>query len=77
MSTDSSNIPVTDDGQGSEAARSVRARVNEACLRQLEADGVMDEGRLKRLRVMLNAETPPKADEFVTLLQEQPKEAVS
>lgn len=76
MSTDSSNIPVTNDGQGSDPARSVRTRVNEVCLRQLETDGVMDEGRRKRLRAMLNADTPPKAEEFVTLLQEQPKEAV-
>lgn len=75
MSTDSSNITATDAGQWDDSPRSVRARVNEAFLHQLAAEGLMDEERRERLRVMLDAERPPKAEEFISLFQEPLEEA--
>lgn len=76
MSTDSSKTDATGESQGEDSVHSVRARVNDTCLRQLEANGVMGDGRRKKLRALLNADKPPKADEFVSLFQEEPDEDV-
>ena len=76
MTTDSSYADATGEEQCEKSVHSVRARVNDTCLRQLESDGVMSDGRRKKLRALLVAEKPPKADEFVSLFQEEPDEAV-
>jgi hypothetical protein len=76
MSTDSSKTDATGTGHGEDSVHSVRAKVNDTCLGQLEADGVMSDGRRKKLRALLNADKPPKADEFVSLFQEDSDEAV-
>ncbi|HCT45231.1 MAG: hypothetical protein CMJ35_02495 [Phycisphaerae bacterium] len=76
MSTDSSENGTAGGEQGGESTHSVRTLVNDTCLRQLETEGVMDEGRRSKLRTLLSAVKLPKADEFVSLFQEKPDEAV-
>lgn len=76
MSMDSSYADATGEEKREDSVHSVRARVNDTCLRQLESNGVMSDGRRKKLRALLGAERPPKADEFVALFQEEPDEAV-
>lgn len=76
MSTESSNADATGEEKCEDSVHSVRARVNDTCLRQLESNGVMSDGRRKKLRALLAADKPPKADEFVSLFQEEPDEVV-
>lgn len=76
MSLDSQHSDATDVREGETSPRSIRARVNDACLRQLDADGVLDDARREKLRAMLNAGRPPKAEEFVSLFEETSDEAV-
>lgn len=56
MGMDSSKTGAKGVGHGEDSVHSVRARVNETCLRQLEADGLMGDGRRKKLRALLNAD---------------------
>ena len=62
-----------DDGKDEQ---SVIGRVNALCLNRLEADSILDIGRIKELGELLESPTPPKADQFVQLFQREPDQVV-